>query len=130
MKKVMEKELGTKELNKRMEAILVDDKLSKSGKMKELFGLGLEVKSIASLMGVRYNFVYNVVSNMVIMEGIKVENTKQQSKKDDMWVMFDAGKTVKEVAITLKTNLNYVYKLRKEWEAEVAAEVAKLGEVK
>ena len=100
--------------------------MSKSGKMKELFRLGLEVKEIATMMGVRYNFVYNVVSNMVIVEGVEVETSKKESKKDLVWGLLDEGKTVKEIAIELKTAYNYIYKLKKEWEAEVKAEVEKI----
>ena len=78
--------------------------------MKDLFDLGLEVKEIAKVMDVRYNFVYNVISNMVIINGIQVENVKVNTKKDQVFALFDTGKSVKEVAVELKTNLNYVYK--------------------
>lgn len=114
---------GIKGLDKKVDAIMNNEGLSKSGKMKELFRLGLEIKAIADMLGVRYNFVYNVVSNMVIVEGIEVEQTKQASKKDAVWALLDQGKTAKEIAVELKTNYNYVYKLRKEWQAKVEAEV-------
>lgn len=117
MKITVETKMGLKAMEKAISGIKENATLSKSGKMKELFRLGLDVKEIASIMGVRYNFVYNVVSNMVIVEGIEVEATKSTSKKDEIWALLDSGKTAKEVAIELKTNLNYVYKLRKEWEA-------------
>ena len=35
---------------------IINGEGSKSNKMKELFGLGMQVKEIAELMGVRYNF--------------------------------------------------------------------------
>jgi transposase len=114
---------GIKGLDKKVDAIMNNEGLSKSGKMKELFRLGLEIKEIATMLGVRYNFVYNVVSNMVIVEGIEVEQNKQSSKKDAVWALLDEGKTAKEIAVELKTNYNYVYKLRKEWQAKVEAEV-------
>lgn len=114
---------GIKGLDKKVDTIMNNEGLSKSGKMKELFRLGLEIKAIADMLGVRYNFVYNVVSNMVIVEGIEVEQTKQASKKDAVWALLDEGKTAKEIAVELKTNYNYVYKLRKEWQAKVEAEV-------
>ena len=113
---------GIKGLDKKVDAIMNNEGLSKSGKMKELFRLGLEIKEIATMLGVRYNFVYNVVSNMVIVEGIEVEQNKQSSKKDAVWALLDEGKTAKEIAVELKTNYNYVYKLRKEWMAKVEAE--------
>ena len=113
MKKVMEQQV--KGLAKKVDAIVAKEGVSKSSKMKELFNLGLEVKEIAKVMGVRYNFVYNVVSNMVIVEGIQVENNKRASKKDKIVELLNAGKTTKEIAIELKTNYNYVYKISKEW---------------
>jgi len=96
---------------------------SKSGKMKELFNMGLEIKQISVLMNVRYNFVYNVVQNMVIVEGIEVETNRGSSKKDEVWKLLDLGKTTKEIAIELKTNYNYVYKLKKDWVEQIAKEV-------
>lgn len=127
MKKVMGTEvkgLTGVELDKAIELVMVADGVSKSGKMKQLFDLGVEVKDIAKLLGVRYNFVYNVVSNYCIVNEVKVETVKQASKKDDAFGLFDEGKTVKEVAITLKTNYQYIYKLHKEWKDEVVKEVA------
>jgi predicted transcriptional regulator len=129
MKKVMEQVMSAKKVGAAVEAIMADVSTSKSGKMKAMFNLGMEVKEIALVMGVRYNFVYNVVSNMVIVEGVEVENTKKASKKDAVWELLNVGQTVKEIAITLKTNYNYIYKLKKEWELEVAQEAAKLDEV-
>lgn len=130
MRKLMEKEIGKKELDKMVEAILTNDQLSKSGKMKGLFNLGLEVKEIAALLGVRYNFVYNVVSNLVIVEGLQTETSMKDSKKDVVWGLLDQGKTVKEIAVDLKTSYNYVHKLKKEWEAKAVAEVEALEEAK
>lgn len=123
MKKVMVQELGIKALEKAIKVVKDNETLSKSGKMKELFHLGLDVKEIAGIMEVRYNFVYNVVSNMIIVDGVEVENNKTASKKDAVWELLDQGKTTKEIAVELKTNYNYIYKLKKEWEAKVVAEV-------
>lgn len=121
MKKVMEHQ--EKGLDKKVAAVVAKEGVSKSSKMKELFNLGLDVKEIAEVMGVRYNFVYNVVSNMVIVEGIQVETNKRESKKDKIMDLLDAGKTVKEIAVELKTNYNYVYKVSKEW--KVSREILK-----
>lgn len=123
MKKVMESKVGAKKLDAMVETIMGDTTSSKSGKIKALFNLGMEVKEIATMMGVRYNFVYNVVSNMVIVEGVAVETSKRESKKDQVWGLLDQGKTTKEIAIELRTNYNYIYKLKKEWEANAVAEV-------
>jgi transposase len=104
--------MGTKEIDK----VAKDETLSKSARVKLLFEGGLGVKEIAAAVGIRYNFAYNVISNYVIVNGIEVETEKKATKKDAVWALLDAGKTVKEIAIELKTNYNYVYKLKKEWE--------------
>ena len=47
-----------------------------------------------------------------------------------MWALLAEGKTAKEIAVELKTNYNYVYKLRKEWQAtQVVVEDKAAGEV-
>ena len=109
---------------KAVEKIVKDEALSKSAKVKALFDGGLEVKEIATALGIRYNFAYNVISNYIIVNEIEVETQRKASKKDAVWAMLDEGKTAKEIAVELKTNYNYVYKLRKEWIAQAAAEVA------
>ena len=106
-----------KSLDKETQKIISSDS-SKSSKMKSLFTLGLEVKEISILLGVRYNFVYNVISNMIIVEGVEVETTKQESKKDLVRDLVTQGKSVKEIAIDLRTNYNYIYKIVKEIKEE------------
>lgn len=119
-----------KNLEKKVEEILKNEATSKSQKMKDLFALGLEIKEIADKMNVRYNFVYNVISNQVIVEGLEVTTTKKESKKDKVKELFEQNKTVKEIAIDLKTNYNYIYKIVKELKAEAEAEKAKAAEAK
>lgn len=101
-----------------VQAILSTDS-SKSQKMKDLFGLGLEIKAIADIMTqhegklVRYNFVYNVISNYCNMNGITMNTVEKAGKKDDIIRMFLAGKSNKEISIDLKTNSTYVYNVIK-----------------
>lgn len=109
-----------------VESILKDEKTTKSSKMKELFGLGLEVKEISEKMGVRYNFVYNVVSNVIIQEGLEVETKRSTSKRDMIKEMFMNGKTSKEISFELKTNINYVYKIVKEYKNSLEAKVEEI----
>lgn len=109
---------------KAVDKVVKDEALSKSAKVKALFDGGLEVKEIATALGIRYNFAYNVISNYIIVNEIEVETQRKASKKDAVWALLDEGKTAKEIAVELKTNYNYVYKLRKEWVAQAAAEVA------
>ena len=90
--------------------------LSKSKKMVELYNAGLEIKEIATLMEVRYNFVYNVVSNMCRMNDVELRTNKEtgNSKKALIIAMYQEGKSNTEIAKELKTNYNYVYKITKE----------------
>lgn len=114
----------TKLEGKKLEAFLKAE-VSKSAKIKGLFDMGFETKEIAELLGIRYNFAYNVIQNYAFTTGIEFETTRKNTKKDEVCRLFDEGKNNTEVAKELKMNYNYVWKLRKEWEAEVAAEVAK-----
>lgn len=109
------KEMSKKAMENKVKEIVGNESTSKSAKMRELFNLGLDVKEIATIMNVRYNFVYNVVSNLVIVEGLSVVSNKKESKKDKVIELFQQGKTNKEIAIELKTNYNYVYKIVKEY---------------
>ena len=107
--------------------VLANEELSKSGKMKELFKGGLEIKAIAEALDVRYNFVYNVVSNMVTVEGIEVDKTKKAGKKEAIIALYLEGKTNKEISAELQTNYNYVYntlRAYKEAQEDAVAEVA------
>jgi transposase len=100
---------------KEINAILTSE-ASKSKKMVELYNGGMEIKEIATLMEVRYNFVYNVVSNMCRMNDVELRTNKDNgnSKKALIIAMFNEGKSNTEIAKELKTNYNYVYKITKE----------------
>jgi transposase len=95
--------------------VIMTQEASKSNKMKQLFDLGLDVKEIAQIMDVRYNFVYNVVSNYVNVDDIPVSHTQAESKKDQIIEMFEEGKSNKEIAKALKLNYNYIYKVVREY---------------
>jgi len=100
---------------KEINAILGSE-ASKSKKMVELYNGGLEIKEIATLMEVRYNFVYNVVSNMCRINEVELRTNKDSgnSKKALIIAMCKEGKSNTEIAKELKTNYNYVYKITKE----------------
>lgn len=118
----MKKTVGKQASDKQVQAV-VNSEVSKSQKMKELFELGLEIKEIAVLMAVRYNFVYNVVSNYVNMNGIQVEKNVKAGKKEAILEMWAAGKSNKEISIELKTNYNYVFNVVKTAKAALADKV-------
>jgi transposase len=109
--------IAVKGLEKKVQGVLNDEGLSKSAKIKNMFDLGLEVKEIANLMGIRYNFAYNVISNYCNMNGLEVETTKKENKKDRIIELHLEGKSNKEISIELKTNYNYVFNTLKQYKA-------------
>ena len=111
MKKMLTKKVSRVE--ERAQVIVNNEALNKSAKMKALFDLGLEVKAISVMLGVRYNFVYNVISNYVLINGIEVDNSSRGSKKEKVIELLEAGKSVKEICVELQCNMNYVYKIKK-----------------
>ena len=87
---------------------------SKSSKMKELYNGGLEIKEIATLLNVRYNFVYNVISNECRVNDIELRTNKSRGgKKEAIIALFKEGKSNAEISKELKTNYQYVYKVVK-----------------
>lgn len=94
---------------------------SKSSKMIKLYNAGMEVGDIAKAMGVRYNFVYNVVSNDCRKAGTEIRVTRKQgSVKESIVELIEAGKTNTEISKELGKNYNYVFKVRKEYGATKA----------
>lgn len=115
---------ATKVESKKVQTVVTGEG-SKSGKIKELFDMGLEVKEIASLLQIRYNFAYNVISNYVNINDIQVVNeVRSGGKKDEILKMYQDGVKKTEIAKALKTNINYIYKVIKDWEAVAVQEVA------
>ena len=94
---------------------IINNAASKSKAMIELYNEGLEIKEIATAMDVRYNFVYNVISNFCRMNDVELRTNKDKgnSKKVQIEKLFREGKTNTEIAAELKTNYNYVYKITK-----------------
>ena len=100
--------------NKEIQKI-INNATSKSKAMVALYNSGLEIKQIANIMQVRYNFVYNVISNHCRINDIELRTNKNNtnSKKAQIEELFKAGKSNVEIAKELKTNYNYVYKITK-----------------
>jgi len=101
---------------------------SKSKKIKALFELGVEVKEIAKQLDIRYNFAYNVISNYILADGIEVVKEVRANKKDAVRKLYRENKKAKEIAVELKTNLNYVYKLIKEIKEELKGQAVEIPE--
>lgn len=94
---------------------IINKATSKSKAMIGLYNAGLEIKEIATIMNVKYNFVYNVVSNYCRMNDVELRTNKANtnSKKALIEQLFNEGKSNTEIAKELKTNYNYVYKITK-----------------
>jgi transposase-like protein len=107
----VEKMIEKKEIEK-----IIKGEKSKSEKMKELFKGGMDVKSISELMNVRYNFVYNVVSNMIRIDDMEANVIKEEksNKRDEIVKLLKEGKSNIEISKELKCNYNYVWKVVKE----------------
>ena len=95
---------------------IINNAASKSKAMIELYNGGLEIKQIAQAMDVRYNFVYNVISNHCRMNDVELRTNKENgnSKKAQIAKLFAQGKSNTEIAKELKTNYNYVYNITEE----------------
>lgn len=100
---------------------IVGSESSKSFKIKQLFELGLDVKEISTILSIRYNFAYNVISNHIVTNDIKVIKEQKESKKDLVISLFLEGKTNIEISKQLKTNYNYVYKILKDYKVSKEA---------
>lgn len=101
--------------NKKIEAIVNNVNVSKSKRFIELYNNGLDIKEIASLFNVRYNFVYNVISNYTRINNIelRVKQRNGETKKDKIVELFNEGKSNVEICKELKCNYQYVYKITK-----------------
>lgn len=95
---------------------IVSQDISKSKKMIALYNGGINIAEIAKIMGVRYNFVYNVVSNYCRMNDLKLRVVVRENKKEKIIELIKAGKTNVEISGDLKVSYNYVYSVRKNYE--------------
>lgn len=112
IKMVVEKEMTKAQVTK-----VLTQESSKSEKIKTLFLGGMDVKTISELMGIRYNFAYNVVSDMIRVEGLQstVQKTEKASRKEEIHRLIKEGKTNVEISTELKCNYNYVWKVVNEY---------------
>ena len=120
MKKLLSEEI---KVNKKQITTILSQEASKSSKIKQLFDLGLEVKEIANLLEIRYNFAYNVLSNYINLNDIEVTNSKKSNKKDEIIELFLQQKTNKEIAKITQTNYNYVLKVIKEYKSNTEKDI-------
>lgn len=108
MKKLVEKQITKAAINK-----IVEGDASKSKKVIALFEGGLEISEIAKLVGIRYQFAYNVTSNYVNKNRLEDQLVKEEkvNKKAEILRMYDEGISAKDIARELDTYQNYVYQV-------------------
>lgn len=90
--------------------------ISKSKKMIELYDGGMEIKDIAVAMGVRYNFVYNVISNYCRINDVTLRVVEKENKKQVIIEMIEKGMSNVDISAETKCCYNYVFNVRKTYE--------------
>ena len=116
MKLAVVNEVITKAQVEAAVAAMQEGKTSKGACIRTLFAGGLEVKEISTITGIRYNHVYNVVKNEVLVHGLEVETSSrsnENSKKNQILALLEQGKTVTEISKELKCMYNYVWQVAK-----------------
>lgn len=116
MKLAMVAEVITHERTTELVTEMQEGKISKGACIRTLFAGGLEVKEISTITGIRYNHVYNVVKNEVLMHGLEVEvssRNNENSKKNQILVLLSQGKSITEISKELQCMYNYVWQIAK-----------------
>lgn len=101
-------------LEKNLVKEIMGKEMSKSKKMIEMYLNGGEISEISKLMGVRYNFSYNVISNYCRVEGVDMNKVVKESKKGKIVELLKEGKSLVDVSKELRCSYNYVFNVRKE----------------
>lgn len=115
MKLVGERTITAEQITEVVENIEAK-KCSKGAGIRTLFAGGMEVKEISSVTGIRYNHVYNVVRNEVLVHDLEVEKSgrsNENSKKNQIVKLLEEGKTITEVSKELKCMYNYAWQVAK-----------------
>lgn len=117
-----------------------DKKVSKGAGIREMFAGGMSVKEISAESGIRYNHVYNVVKNEVLVKGLHEDVEKSgrdnaNSKKNQILALLEEGKSITEISQELKCLYNYVWQIakaggytKKQQEEGVEAEAQAVGQ--
>lgn len=90
--------------------------ISKGAGIREMFAGGLSVKEISTVSGIRYNHVYNVVKNEILIHDLEVETSSrsgENSKKSQIIKLLEEGKSITEISKELKCLYNYVWQIAK-----------------
>jgi hypothetical protein len=103
---------------------VLNSAMSKSKKIVALMeGMEGNTSVVKDLMGVRYQFVYNVWYNHCNINGIEMPTKdKSDTKKAKIIALLEEGKSPGEISKILMVNYNMVFRYRKELELQKARE--------
>jgi hypothetical protein len=92
--------------------------VSKSAQIRRLLDDGKTISEVADIVGVRYNFVYNVASRHMDKLPTRQQEGKSQSAR--IREMLDEGKTVTEIKKALGLDYNFVYGVKTAYDRKKA----------
>lgn len=98
-------EMTKQDLRLEAAAIGADENLSKSDRIRTIYDMGFEVKEVADMIGIRRQFVDNVIRQR---DG-EVRKTKSVNQSQKFRDLFEDGMTVAEIAKAENANYNWVY---------------------
>jgi DNA-binding NarL/FixJ family response regulator len=91
--------------------------MTKGAAIREMFAGGLAVKEISDATGIRYNHVYNVINNEILVKGIQKlvehEDRGGSVKKEQILELLQSGLTIAQVSTQLRCMYNYVWQIAK-----------------
>lgn len=90
--------------------------MSKGAGIRECFANGMDVREISKGLDIKYNHVYNVVKNEVLVNGLEVVETdrnNENSKKNQILKLLAEGKNITQVATEMRCLYNYVWQVAK-----------------
>lgn len=87
-------------------------KVTKSEQMRQMYNQGLTVGEIAKQLGVRYQFVYGVISKTG-----EIRKQPKESKSDLFRQLYDQGLSIGEIAKQTNSNYTFVYSVIKKYKA-------------
>jgi transposase-like protein len=104
----------TKEVRGKIEAIKKLE-VSKSEKIRQIYDLGLHVSEVAKELGIRPQFVDNVIEAHVGRENMRRKQGSGDSWSAKFRVDFEAGMKVSEVARKHNKSDSFVHNVHKKW---------------
>lgn len=106
----------TNTLEEETKKLVNNETLSKSKRIIELYKLGYSVKQVSELLGIRYNFSYNILSNFTRLNNLDLGTRGNgDTKKQKIEELVSQGLSNTEISKITQTNYNYVYKVTSEW---------------